>query len=37
MPNLGLTDDEITALVAYLRSLSAVPAPAAVAMTAAGN
>ena len=37
MPNLGLTDDEITALVAYLRSLSVVPAPPAVAMTAAGN
>lgn len=37
MPNLGLTDDEITALVAYLRSLRAVPAPPAVAMTAAGN
>jgi cytochrome c oxidase subunit 2 len=37
MPNLGLTDDEITALVAYLRTLRAVPAPPAVAMTAAGN
>lgn len=37
MPNLGLTDEEITALVAYLRSLSVVPAPGAVAMTAAGN
>jgi len=37
MPNLGLTDDETTALVAYLRSLSVVPAPGAVAMTAAGN
>jgi cytochrome c oxidase subunit II len=37
MPNLGLTDDEITALVAYLRSLRAVPAPAAVALTAPGN
>ncbi len=37
MPNLGLTDDEITALVAYLRSLRAVPAPPAVALTAAGN
>lgn len=37
MPNLGLSDDEITALIAYLRSLSVVPAPAAVATTAAGN
>lgn len=37
MPNLGLTDAEATALVAYLRSLSVVPAPPAVALTAAGN
>jgi len=37
MPNLGLTDDEATALVAYLRSLSVAPAPAAVATTDAGN
>jgi cytochrome c oxidase subunit 2 len=37
MPNLGLTDDEVTALVAYLRTLRAVPKPATVAMTAAGN
>ncbi len=37
MPNLGLSEEETTALVAYLRSLSAVPAPEAVAMTAAGN
>lgn len=37
MPNLGLTDEETTALVAYLRTLRAVPAPPAVAMTAAGN
>ncbi len=37
MPNLGLTDEEITALVAYLRSLSVVPAPPAVVATAAGN
>lgn len=37
MPNLGLTDEETTALIAYLRSLGVVPAPAAVATTAAGN
>ena len=37
MPNLGLSDDEITALVAYLRTLRAVPKPATVALTAAGN
>jgi cytochrome c oxidase subunit 2 len=37
MPNLGLKDDEITALIAYLRTLRAVPAPATVATTAAGN
>jgi len=37
MPNLGLTDDEITALIAYLRSLRAVPLPAVVVPTAAGD
>jgi cytochrome c oxidase subunit 2 len=37
MPNLALTDDEANALVAYLRSLSVVPALPAVAMTAVGN
>jgi cytochrome c oxidase subunit 2 len=37
MPNLGLTEEEITPLIAYLRSLGVVPAPAAVALTAAGN
>lgn len=37
MPNLGLSDAETTALVAYLRSLSVVPKPPAVATTAAGN
>jgi len=37
MPNLGLTDEETTALVAYLRSLSVTPAPGAVATTATGN
>jgi cytochrome c oxidase subunit 2 len=37
MPNLGLTDDDITALVAYLRSLRAVPLPPAAVLTAAGH
>lgn len=40
MPNLGLTDPEVTALVAYLRSLGVAPAAAAPAVAqapAAGN
>ncbi len=37
MPNLGLTDTEVTALVAYLRSLGVPTAAPAVAATAAGN
>lgn len=37
MPNLGLTDAEVTALVAYLRSLGVPTAAPAVTTTAAGN